>query len=115
MSTPNVDLPEMPEGTFEPSSPFNLAMQIIDALLPLAVESMALTAPPATVAGDAGKRWIPAAGATGAWSGHAGTVAVCTGANLWGLFIDPPPYIVAYNIATGDEYRNMSGTWTVIP
>lgn len=114
MSTPNVNLPDMPSDSFQPSVPFNEAMQTIDALLPLAVQSMALTAPPATVAGDAGKRWIPATGATGAWSGHVGDVALCTGADLW-VFIEPPPYIVAYNIATGTEFRNIAGTWTAVP
>lgn len=114
MSTPNANLPEMPQNSFQPSVPFNQAMQTIDALLPLAVESMALTAPPSTGTGDAGKRWIPAAGATGAWAGKAGQVALCTGVGLW-VFILPPPYIVAYNIADGIEYRNMAGTWTAVP
>lgn len=111
MSTPNVNLPEMPSDSFQPSVPFNQAMQTIDALLPLAVQSMALTAPPATVAGDAGKRWIPASGATGAWAGHAGDVALCVGAGLW-VFIEPPPYIQAYDIATSTEKRYVGGVWT---
>lgn len=113
MSTPNANLPEMPQNSFQPSVPFNGAMQILDALVPLAVESMALTAPPATVAADLGKRWIPATGATGAWAGQAGKVALCVGANLW-VFIDPPPYITAYNIAEDADYRNMAGTWTAM-
>lgn len=110
MSTPNANLPEMPQNSFQPSVPFNEAMQTIDALLPLAVQSMALTTPPATVAGDAGKRWIPATGATGAWSGHVGDVALCTGAGLW-VFIEPPPYIQAYDIATSTEKRYVGGSW----
>lgn len=113
MPTPNAKLPTVPNGQTNLSQSFNEAMQILDALTPLAVQAMNETDPPSTSAGDAGKRWIPATGATGAWAGQAGRVALCTAPDVW-AFIDPPPYIVAFNIDDGDEYRYVEGVWTII-
>lgn len=115
MTTPNIDLPEMPSTSFNPSVPFNESMQIVDALVPLVVQSMALTTPPTTtVPTDAGKRWIPATGATGAWSDKAGMIALCVGADLW-AFLDPAPYIPAYNIAMGVWYSYRDSAWKPLP
>lgn len=107
MATPNIGLPEMPAGTFQPSVPFNEAMQIIDALLPLMVEAE-LNTPPTTVAGDAGKRWAVGSSPTGAWVGHSGDIALCVGANLWD-FIEPLTGIELYN-KSADEYFYYDGS-----
>ena len=112
MSTPNANLPQMPAASFQPSIPYNEAMQIIDALLPLAVQTTTAT-PPTTVLGDVGKRWIIGSSATGDWTGHDGKIALCSAPELW-VIIEPPNYIKAYRIDNDTEYRNMSGTWTAL-
>lgn len=114
MATPNLNLPTVPNGQTNISAAYNEAMQIIDALTPLAVQDKDLAAPPTTTGGDVGKRWIVAAAATGAWAGQSGKIALCTAADVW-AFINPPPFVVAYVIDEAEEYRNMSGTWTIIP
>lgn len=87
-TTPNLKLPEMAANTLQPSTPFNEAMQLLDAVSPLIVQDLALTAAPTTSDTDAGKRWIVPASATGAWTGQDNTVALCTAASLW-TFIAP--------------------------
>lgn len=114
MATPNLALPTAPAGATDISIAYNEAVQIIDALSPLVVQSMALTAPPTTVAGDVGKRWIPAATATGAWAGHEGKVALCTAADVW-KFITAPVWHYARNLATNSDFRQTAvGTWTAV-
>lgn len=112
MTTPNLNLPEIAQNSFNLAPAYNSSMQIVDALFPLVVQSMTVTAPPATVLGDVGKRWIPATGATGAWAGQAGKVALCVGVNLW-AFVTPPPYIKARNLADNLEYQYAGGTWNI--
>src|SRR6185295_9404147 len=53
------------------------ALVLLDALTQLTVESRTLTAPPGSPA--EGACYIPAASATGAWSGWYGSVAVYSG------------------------------------
>jgi hypothetical protein len=55
----------------------NEALVLLDALTQLTVESRALTSPPGSPA--EGACYIPATGATGAWSGWAGQIAVFSG------------------------------------
>lgn len=88
MSTPNLGLAQVPTGTLEPSIPINDALQLLDAVVQLTVQDKDLTAPPTTVGGDVGKRWIVGGSATDAWSGHDDDIALCTGADLW-RFITP--------------------------
>lgn len=87
-TTPNLELPLMATNTLQPSTPFNEAMQLLDAVNPLIVQDIGLLAPPVTTAADAGKRWIVPTGGTDAWAGHDADVALCTGENLW-TFIAP--------------------------
>ena len=54
----------------------NEALTRIDTLLQLGVEAATLAVPPA--APVAGTAWIVAAGASGAWAGHVGSVAAWT-------------------------------------
>lgn len=114
MASPNAGFPEMPANTFQPSVTFNKLVQMLDAFYPLVFQSMSLTAPPGTVSGDVGKRWVPAAPATGAWAGHEGEIALCSAAGEW-VFLDPPNYIEGLNLIDSLKYRNVSGTWTVLP
>lgn len=113
MTTPNLDLPQMPQNTLQPSSDFNLAMQALDALVQLVPLDKDLTAPPTTIAGDAGKTWIVGPSATGAWSGHDDKIALCTGANLW-AFYEPKAGWRAYLQDEDLDYRFVTGAWTAI-
>src|SRR5687768_5094537 len=71
-------------GDLQPELIFNAAMLLIDAVVGGAAEEKDLSAGPATVAGDVGKVWIIASGGSGDWTGKAaGTLAICTAANVW--------------------------------
>lgn len=113
MPTPNLNLPTAAAGATDVSVAFNGAMQIIDALLPLVVQDKDLSAPPATVAGDVGKRWIIGAAPTGAWATHAGKIALCTAAGVWQV-ITPPPFIAAYVIDEAADYRYDGSAWALL-
>lgn len=110
MPTPNIGLPVAPGGATDLSVAFNNAMQIIDALTPLVVQDKDLNAPPATLSGDAGNRWIIGPAPTGVWAGHAGEIALCTAANVW-QYIMPPPFITAYVIDEAIDYRYDGAAW----
>lgn len=110
--TPNLDLTTVPTGTLEPSGPINDALQILDAVIQLSVEAADLTVPPTTIADDAGKRWIVADSATGAWSGHDGEVALCTGSTLW-RFIVPGEGWFAWNKDNDEELSFDGSAWVV--
>lgn len=71
--TPNLGLPYLDAAQAQKHVTVNEGLRRLDALAQLAVESRDLAAPPAAPA--EGQRWIVAAGATGAWAGHAGEVA----------------------------------------
>lgn len=113
MSTPNLGLQTVPANSLQPSVPINDALQLLDALVQLAIEDKDLSAPPTTVAADAGKRWIVGASATGAWAGHDDEIALCTGAGLW-RFIPPREGLRAWVIDELEDYRYTSGTWSII-
>lgn len=83
--TPNLKLADVPANTLQPSVPLNDSLQALDALVQPCVEAV-LSAPPATVDEDAGKRWIIGTAPTGAWAGKAGQIALCTAAGLWRYF-----------------------------
>lgn len=113
MPTPNIKLPIAPGGATDLSVAFNAAMQIIDALTPLVVQDKDLSAPPGTASGDVGKRWIVGSSPSGAWAGHAGEIALCTAADVW-QFIVPPPFITAYVIDEGIDYRFNGTAWVAL-
>lgn len=111
MATPNLALPTSPSGATDISAAYNEAVQIIDALLPLVVEDKDLNAPPTTVSGDIGKRWIIGTVPTGAWAGKAGQVALCTDANAW-KYIVAPLYTKATVLdEVAAEYRREPTGW----
>lgn len=112
-NTPNLGLELVPSNSLQPSVPVNDTLQLLDALVQLVVVSRAVSAPPTTVAGDAGKRWIVATGATGAWAGHVGEIALCTGADLW-RFIEPREGFYGRDIAASEWIAYLSGAWVVV-
>lgn len=114
MPTPILGLITISSGQTDLSTAYNDAMQILEALNPLVVQDKDLNAPPTTVSGDVGKRWIVGSAPTGAWATHAGKIALCTAADVW-RFITAPPYQIAYVIDETAEYRLIGSTWTIVP
>jgi len=111
MATPNIALPTVPNGQTNISAAYNAAMQTLDALLPLVIQDKDLNAPPVTVGGDVGKRWIVGPAPTGAWTGHANEIALCTAATVW-AFIVAPARIEAWIIDEATTYLFGGATWT---
>lgn len=73
-STPRLALPAIEAAQAQKHVTHNEALVLLDALTQLTVESRTLTAPPGSPA--EGACYIPASGATGAWSGWDGQIAV---------------------------------------
>ncbi len=112
MSTPNVGIPYVPEGTLDPAAGLNLALNIIDALLQTRVLSMSLTAPPGApvdgalyiVAGTGGI-------ATGAWAGEELNLArFVDEGDLWQFYVAGSQAHLVLNIADGGFYKFIPGS-----
>jgi hypothetical protein len=110
MTTPNIDLPTSPAGPSNLSVAYNTAMQILDMLVVLVIQDRTLSAPPSTLVGDLGKRWIVGPTATGVWAGHENDIAVCVGADLWTYFT-PGSQWRGWVIADGAWYRYTGSAW----
>lgn len=76
-NTPRLALPAIDAAQAQKHVTHNEALNLLDALTQLAVESRTLAAPPGTPA--EGACYIPAAGATGAWAGWNGQIALFSG------------------------------------
>lgn len=112
-ATPNLGLELVPSNSLQPWVAVNDALQLIDALIQLNVLDKDLTAPPATVAGDVGKRWIVPAGATDAWAGHSTDIALCIGAGQW-RFIDAREGFNAWVADEAKRYNFTAGAWVMV-
>ncbi len=77
MTTPNLALPLLAAAQAQKHVTVNEALARLDGLVQLTVKNRDLTVPPASPA--EGERYIVAAGATGAWAGWDGEVALFTG------------------------------------
>ncbi len=77
MTTPNLALPYIAAAQAQKHVNHNAALDLLDGLVQLSVKDRDLTAPPASPA--EGDRYIVAAGATGAWAGWDGDVALFSG------------------------------------
>jgi len=82
--TPRLSLPAIEAAQAQKHVTHNEALVLLDALTQLTVESRSLTTPPGSPA--EGACYIPAVGATGAWSGWDGQIAVNNG----GWFVIAP-------------------------
>ncbi|HEV7257945.1 MAG TPA: DUF2793 domain-containing protein [Bosea sp. (in: a-proteobacteria)] len=91
-ATTRLAMPRIAAAQAQKHVTHNDALEIIDALLHLAVESRTTTAPPAPPV--TGARYLVPVGATGAWAGHAGTIAAAEG-SAW-LFHTPQPGWLAF-------------------
>lgn len=74
MPTPNLALPYISQGQAQKEVTHNEALNLLDAVVQLAVLDRDLAAPPGLPA--QGARYLVATGATGAWAGHANQIAV---------------------------------------
>ena len=72
-ATPNLSLPYIAAAQSQKHVTHNEAIRALDAILQLAVLDRHLTAPPGSPAD--GARYIVGVSPTGAWSGHAGSIA----------------------------------------
>jgi hypothetical protein len=108
--TPRLKLPFMAEGQLKKHVTFNEALGLLDALVQLAVLERDLTAPPASPA--EGQGWIVAASPTGAWSGHAGDLALWQ-EGAW-LFLAPEVGWVALVIDEGRLVYWTGDAWAAI-
>jgi hypothetical protein len=89
--TPRLSLPVIEAAQAQKHVTHNEALVLLDALVQFTAESRSLTAPPGSPAD--GACYIPAAGATGAWSGWDGQIAVNDGG--W-FVIAPQPGMKAW-------------------
>jgi hypothetical protein len=96
--TPNLSLPLVAAAQAQKHVTVNEALLLLDALASLRLESVVETAPPGSPA-DGDRYGLPA-GATGAWSGHAGELAIRIGGG-W-VFREPVLGQVGY---VADEAR----------
>lgn len=87
MTTPNLALPYIAAAQAQKHVPHNEALDRLDGLVQLSVKDRDLTAPAASPA--EGDRYIVATGATGAWAGWDGDVALFSG-GAW-LRLSPKP------------------------
>lgn len=79
MTTPTFGLVEWAEAQASPWIAHNAALRLFEALIRQSVEDRDLAAPPGACAD--GAAYLIAAAPTGAWSGHAGKLAVAVGTN----------------------------------
>lgn len=110
-TTTHLGLPLIAAAQAQKHVTHNEALQVLDALVQLAVADSDRTAPPA-IPGE-GDRHIVAAGATGDWSGHEGEIAAFLSGG-W-VFIPPHRGFVALDamenrllIHDGTDWRDLS-------
>ena len=102
-STTRLALPRIAAAQAQKHVTHNDALEIVDALMHLTVESRALSAPPADP--EAGARYLVVASAGGAWSGHDGAIAVRDGSGWiyhqpqagWRAFVRDEAQIVVFD------------------
>ncbi|MCE6958650.1 DUF2793 domain-containing protein [Cereibacter sphaeroides] len=97
-TSPILSLPYILPSQAQKHVTHNEALQLLDVLVQPAVLDRDRTAPPAAPA--EGARHLVAAGATGAWAGHAGEFAVWTEEGRW-RFLAPEPGWQTFVLAEG--------------
>lgn len=109
-NSPRLDLPFILPSQAQKHVTHNEALRLLDALVQLAVEGFGAVAPPLQPA--QGEVWAIGAGASGAWSGQDGALAVFSG-NGW-LFRIPRPGWIA-TLAGSAELRVWDGADLIVP
>lgn len=109
MTTPRISMPEIIESQASKYISHNDALRIIDALLQAGVTDRDLTDPPGSPAN--GAVYIPAATATGAWTGHEGKLAQWY-ASAW-HFLTPAEGWTVWVVDEQIRLVYKSGAWNV--
>jgi len=107
-TSPRYELPLLFAGQSQKEFFVNEAHARLDALLHPAVEGET-NDPPASPA--EGECWLVADAPTGAWEGHAGSLA-CWSANDW-LFIAPRAGMRLYDLLSGQMRLYRGGAWSI--
>lgn len=107
MTTPNLELPEVPLAILTAADELNAGLFRTDAVLQLAVVSRIVTAPPSSAV--QGQRWIIPPAATGAWLGRTNHVAY-RAPDGWRIYV-PRPGWLAWSIADGKFYVFAENVW----
>ncbi|TNF10720.1 MAG: DUF2793 domain-containing protein [Rhodobacteraceae bacterium] len=107
----NLALPYMLGSQAQKHVTHNEALQILDALVQLAVLSRSQTAPP--LAPPEGARYLLPVGVTGAWAGQAGKLALWS-AQAW-QFLEPRDGWRAFVLDEGVELVLAGGAWDMPP
>jgi hypothetical protein len=107
-TAPRFALPLLASGQAQKEITHNEAIVRLDGLLHAALESRTLTTPPATPA--VGALWlVPVAGATGAWAGQGGKLALSTSGG-W-RFVAPPAGLMLWSKPDGGPAVFDGATW----
>lgn len=106
-ASPHLGLPYLLPAQAQKHVTHNEALRLLDVLVQLAVEDRNRTAPPADPA--PGQRHLVAAGATGAWSGHDGEIAVWED-GAWS-FITPRPGWRVHVLAEARLIQRLASGW----
>lgn len=109
MTTPKLQLPEVPQAILTASDELNAGLLSLDVICQLAVKSRIVTAPPVNaIQGDT--YIIPAIGATGIWADRGNHVS-SLGPAGWMIFV-PRPGWRAWSQADAKLYVFDIGVWT---
>jgi hypothetical protein len=106
-STARFALPLLAMAQAQKEVTHNEALTLLDALVQPAVEAGPLAAPPASPA--AGQGWIVGSGASGAWDGEDGALAVWT-AGGW-RFVAPRAGMRTHRLSDGAWLRFDGAAW----
>lgn len=106
-TTPRLGLPLLAAAQAQKEMTHNEALVLADMAMQAVVESIGLTAPPATPA--LGRCWVVGTAPTGAWSGHAGAIAGWT-AGGW-RFVAPFEGLAVWSIGDRRIARRTTTAW----
>ncbi len=109
--SPNLSLPFLAPSQAQKHVTHNEALRLLDAVVQLVVASRSQTAPPADP--GAGARYILPAGASGAWSGQEGMIALWDG-SAWGV-VAPGPGWRAWVLDEDRALLCKDGAWQEPP
>lgn len=111
MATQRYGLPELAAAQAQKHVTVNTALDVLDSAINLVVVASNLTAPPGSPA--QGARYIPAATATGAWTGQEGKVASYVNGSWY--FFTPEKGWLCYDQNTNIQLQHNGTAWVTMP
>lgn len=109
-TTPNLELPFIMPAQAQKHVTHNEAIELLDVIVQLTLESVAATAPPASPI--EGQAWALGAAPTGGWAGQDGKIATWRGAG-W-LFVAPREGWMAWVKDDAALQVFTGGTWVTL-